>query len=315
MTTLTKAVRFHDYGAPDVMKLETVPSPVPAPGQIRLRVLGMGVNPVDWKIREGLVRKRIPVPLPAVPGGDVSGVVDSLGEGVSGVRAGESLIAYIGLLGAYQTHVVIDPAIAAPKPANLDAVAAAAIPLAGLTAWQALHEHGRVAAGQRVLIHGAAGGVGAFAVQFARHAGAQVVGTASPANHDYVRSLGAARVIDYRAGELDQLDGGFDLVLDTIGGETGAKSLRWLRRGGTHAGIAPPPEVLVQGAQDAGLRIVPVLVHTDGPSLRAISALVESGAVRVTIAGRFPLAEAGRAHEFAKAPHAPGKVVLTAEAA
>ena len=176
---MSRAIRFHDYGGPEVMKLEEVPRPVPKANEILVRVLAWGVNPVDWKIRKGLARSRINVPLPLTPGGDISGVVEELGASARGVSIGQPVFAFIGLVGAYAELVAVKPEVTAPKPRTLDHVQAASVPLTALTAWQALFEHATLKSGQRVLIHAAAGGVGGFAVQFARHAGATVVGTAS----------------------------------------------------------------------------------------------------------------------------------------
>lgn len=310
MSETMKAVRFHDYGGPEAMQLEEVPKPVPAAGQVLVQVEGLGINPVDWKLRSGFARKRVPIALPAVPGGDLSGRVVALGSAAMGFSVGDEIIAMIGLLGASAQYVALDPAMAAPRPRNLDAVSSAAIPLAALTAWQALFEHGKLARGQSVFIHAASGGVGAFAVQFARHAGANISATASPANHDYVKSLGAARVFDYHAFDPSALAGQFDLVLDSIGGTTAEQSLVLLKDHGTHAGVAPPPEELRQAAVSRGIRVEAVRVHPDGAQLREIVGLIESGAVNVRIAAVFDIAEIGRAHEFAASNRAPGKVVL-----
>ena len=194
---MTKAIRFHEYGGPEVMKLEEIPRPVPKDDEILVRVHAMSVNPVDWKIREGYVRKMMDIPLPAIPGGDLSGVIEAAGAQAGGLAVGQSVYAMIGLMGAYAEHVAIKAEIAAPKPASLDHVHSASVPLAALTAYQGFFEQGGLKAGQRVLVHAAAGGVGGFAVQLARNAGAEVMGTASPSNAEYVRTLGAVDVIDY----------------------------------------------------------------------------------------------------------------------
>jgi len=157
---MTNAIRFHDYGGPEVMKLEQIPLPVPQADEILVRVHAMGVNPVDWKVREGLARKRLNIALPAIPGGDISGVIEQVGATATGVSVGQPVFAMVGLLGAYSEHVAIKPGITAPKPANLDHVQAASVPLAALTAWKGLFELGGLERGQRVLIHAAAGGVG-----------------------------------------------------------------------------------------------------------------------------------------------------------
>jgi NADPH:quinone reductase-like Zn-dependent oxidoreductase len=307
---MTNAIRFHDYGGPEVMKLEQIPLPVPQADEILVRVHAMGVNPADWKIREGLFRKRINIPLPAIPGGDISGVIEQVGAEAKGVSVGQPVFAMIGLLGAYAEHVAIKPGITAPKPANLDHMQAASVPLAALTAWKGLFELGGLERGQRVLIHAAAGGVGSFAVQLARNAGAKVVGTASADNVAYLSELGADEVIDYRKGSFEAHAHGFDVILDLISGETGARSLQLLKKGGIHVGVLPPPEPLLQQAEAAGLRVAAVQVVPDGGRLREIGKLIEAGKVRTTVAAVFPLEQAAQAHEESKKGHTRGKIVL-----
>ena len=309
---MTKAIRFHEYGGPEIMRLEEIPRPVPKAGEILVRVHAMGVNPVDWKVREGLARSRLNLTLPAIPGGDLSGVVEEVGSGVSGAKAGDAVFAMIGLTGAYAERVAFKAEQAAPKPRTLDHVHAASVPLAALTAWQALFEQAGLKNGQRVLVHAAAGGVGGFAVQIARQAGATVVGTASAANADYVRGLGAAEVIDYRKeGDFAAQRGRFDVVFDLIGGPTSLKSLELLRKGGVHVGGLPSP-ALAQQADVTGIRVSTLQVRPDGRQLSEIAALIDAGKIRTTIAAVFPLREAGRAHEQSKTGHTRGKIVLDA---
>ena len=307
-----KSIRFHDYGGPEVMQLEELPRPAVNDDEILVRVIAMGVNPVDWKIREGLVRQRIKIPLPATPGGDVSGVIEQLGSAVQGVSIGQPVFAYIGLMGAYAQFVAIKADIAAPKPSSLDHLHAAAVPLAALTAWQALFDKGGLKSGQRVLVHAAAGGVGGFAVQIARNAGAEVVGTCSPNNFDYVRGMGAHSVIDYH-GSFEPLAGSFDLVLDVMGGETGMRSLQLLKSTGVHVGVAPPSEALTQQLTAAGQRVLPIMVQSNGKQLAQIGTLIDAGKISTTLAAIFPLAEAGRAHDLIKTGHTRGKIVLRGE--
>jgi NADPH:quinone reductase-like Zn-dependent oxidoreductase len=187
-----------------------------------------------------MVRKRVNIPLPAIPGGDLSGVIEQAGSRVEGWSAGQPVFALIGLMGSYAEYVAIDPSFVAPKPTSIDYVSAASVPLAGLTAYQALFELGGLKAGQRVLVHAAAGGVGGFAVQLARSAGAEVVGTASAANADYVRGLGATDVIDYRNPDYDRYRASFDLVFDLVGGDATTQSLTALRNGGALVGALCP---------------------------------------------------------------------------
>jgi len=307
---VSKAIRFHEYGGPEVMKLEEIPRPVPKDDEILIHVRAVGVNPVDWKIREGHVRKVLDIPLPAIPGGDLAGVVEEVGKRVGDFAVGQSVYAMIGLLGAYAEHVAIKAALAAPKPTTLDHVHAASVPLAALTAYQALFEHGALKAGQRVLVHAAAGGVGSFAVQLARNAGAEVFGTASPGNADYVRGLGATEVIDYRKADYTRHAGRFDLVFDLIGGETSQASLPVLRAGGVFVGGVPVSDTVQKQASAAQVKVSGFRVRPDGRQLREIAELIDAGKLRTTLAAVYPIGDVGRAHRQSKAGHTRGKLVL-----
>ena len=223
-----------------------------------------------------------------------SGVVAEVGAQVTDFSVGQPVFAMVGLLGAYAEYVAIKAAFAAPAPATLDGMQAASVPLAALTAYQALFEHGGLKAGQRALVHAAAGGVGGFAVQLARSAGAEVVGTASAANADYVRGLGAAAVIDYRSPDVDLASQGrFDLVLDLVGGDASLQSLRRMRPGGVMVGGVPPGEALQQQAAAAQVRVLGIQVHPDGRQLREIAALIDAGKVGTTIAAVYPMNQVG----------------------
>jgi NADPH:quinone reductase-like Zn-dependent oxidoreductase len=307
-----KAIRFHDYGGPEVMKYEDAPTPAPKDDEILIRVHAMGVNPVDWKIREGHVRQRIVLPLPAFPGGDISGVVEKAGAAAPGFSAGDEVMALIGLVGAYAEYVCIKPGIAAPKPKAMTHVEAASVPLAALTAWQALTEKAGLKAGQKILIHAAAGGVGQFAVQFARVLGADAVGTCSPANNDFIRGLGASAALDYHSDIYTANAGKFDVVLDTMGGEVALRSLELLKPGGILVGVAPPSDKTIAAASAAGKRTAGLQVRPEGAQLTEISRLIDAGKVRTTIAQVFPLAQAGKAHDLIKTGHTRGKIVLQA---
>jgi NADPH:quinone reductase-like Zn-dependent oxidoreductase len=309
-----KAIRYHEYGGPEVMKLEEAPLPVPGDDEILVRVAAMGVNPVDWKIREGLVQKRMVIPMPVSPGADISGVVERVGAAVTGFSVGQSVYAMVGLWGAGAEYVATKALFAALKPTNVDHVHAATVPLAALTAWQALFEKGGLKPGQRVLVHAAAGGVGGFAVQIAHSAGAEVVGTCSAANADYVRKLGANAVIDYHTPKYDSYLRSFDVVVDMAGGDGALQSLKVLKRGGIHVGVVPPSEALQQGAAAAGITAVPIQVHPDGSQLAQIAALIDAGKVTATVAASFALVDIGLAHNQSKTGHTRGKIVLRTSA-
>jgi NADPH:quinone reductase-like Zn-dependent oxidoreductase len=310
----TKAIRFHDYGGAQVLRFEEIERPAPKAGEILVRVHAVSVNPVDWKIREGLLRKRFNLPLPVIPGGDLSGEVAAVGAGVTDFAVGQPVFALIGLWGAYAEHAAFNASMAARKPASIDHVHAASVPLTGLTAWQALQEHGALRRGQCVFVHAAAGGVGGFAVQLARAAGADVIASASAKNADYVRGLGAKEVIDFRTDSAEPYAGSVDLVIDLLGGETSTRSLALLKAGGVLVSVAPPAAALQEQAAKLGRRALGMQVRPDGAQLAQIAALIDAGQVTTTVAAVFPLAEAGAAQELSKLGHTRGKIILKAVA-
>ncbi|CAJ0857605.1 Quinone oxidoreductase 1 [Ralstonia mannitolilytica] len=307
-----KAIQVAAYGSPDKLTLAELDDPVPGDNEVLIDVAAASVNPIDWKIVSGAMKAFIPLPLPFTPGVDAAGTVIAVGRNVTALKCGDEVMGFIGIVGAYAMRVVVEASRLARKPASLDFTSAAAIPAASLTAWQALHEHGALRAGQSVLIHGAAGGVGSAAVQLARLAGAYVIGTASGANGDYVKSLGATEFIDYRADDFAKRVAGVDLVLDLIGGETQAKSWSVLKPGGTLVStVAKPDLARAHEAQATGRHFA---TRSDGPLLENVAALHASGEMRVHIESVFPLFEAGRALDLSRAGHVRGKVVLDATA-
>src|SRR3989454_268395 len=242
-TTMTeketmKAVQIHAFGGPEVLQYEDVPQPQPKANEILVRVHAAGVNPVDWKIREG----HLSATLPMIMGIDFSGVVESVGNGVTKYRPGDAVFGQVAdESGSYAEYAVAMESDVARKPEALDHIRAAALPVAGLTPWQALFDTANLSAGQKMLIHGAAGGVGSFAVQFAKWKGARVLGTASGDHVEQVRQLGADEVIDYRKTKFEEVARDVDVVLDTIGGETQERSWRVLKPGGIFVSLGPPP--------------------------------------------------------------------------
>ena len=307
-----RAVRMHSFGDPDVLVLEDVERPEPAAGEVLVSVKAAGVNPVDSKTRSG---QALPLELPAILGWDLSGVVEALGPGAHGVERGDEVFGMIRFPSqgaAYAEYVTAPVEQLAPKPASLDHRAAAGVPLVALTAWQALFEAGRLEAGQTALVHAAAGGVGHIAVQLARWKGARVIGTASAANHDYLRELGADEVIDYTTTPFDAVVRDVDLVLDSVAGETRERSWAVLRRGGVLVSILGQPDQ--ETAERHGVRAEGVLVRPDGGQLREIARLIDEGALRPTVDVVVPLAEARRAHELIASGHTRGKIVLDVDA-
>lgn len=309
-----KAVRMQAFGGPEVLKYEDVARPVPAAGEVLVHVRAAGVNPVDWKLRESMGKGMITPPF--ILGFDVAGTVESLGAGVQDFKAGDAVFAYLPLAtgGGYAEYAVVPAAALAKKPAKADFKESAATPLAALTAWQALFDKAKLQPGQTVLIHGAAGGVGHFAVQFAAAKGAKVIATASAQNAEFVRGLGAATVIDYQKQQFEEVAGQVDVVFDMIGGETLARSYGCLKEGGYLVSIVAPPDKAKLAERKAGGSVF--LVQPDGRQLAEIAAMIDAGKVKPTVQASFPLAEAAKAQELVKqGGTGRGKVVLEMPAA
>jgi NADPH:quinone reductase-like Zn-dependent oxidoreductase len=312
-----RAIRVHEYGGPERLKLEHVPRPEPAPGEVLIRVHAAGVLPAEWKARQGLFHAFRPAVFPYIPGSAVAGVVVAVGPGVAAFQVGQAVFGR-SVQGTYAEYTVtaVEPPALTPQTFSLLALKsdslsfdmAATISGGATTAWQALFADGGLQAGQRVLIHGAAGGVGAFAVQFARWKGAHVIGTASQANLEFVRSLGAETAIDYAATPFEQVAQAVDLVLDTIGGETLRRSLEVVKPGGTLVSLVEQPSQ--QRAQEHGIRAMNNAALPTSQHLSIIAQLIEAGEVRPTIERIFSLHEAPQAHELSQTGHGRGRIVL-----
>ncbi|MFD6454942.1 NADP-dependent oxidoreductase [Nocardia sp. NPDC055165] len=306
-----RAIGQDTFGGPEVLRVIEVDKPSPGPAEVLIRVHAAGVNPTDsWhRATGGLLGAIAPL------GWDVSGVVEAVGVGVTLFAPGDEVFGMPRqprAAGAYAEYVTAPARHLARKPSNLTHVEAAALPLVALTAWQALVDTADVRPGHRVLIHAAAGGVGHVAVQIAKARGAYVVATARADNHDFVRDLGADEVIDYTATDFVDAADGIDIVVDTIGGEYGPRSLRTLRPGGIIVSLASPAEAaLVEVARPLGLRAGFMIVEADGAGLRALANLVESGALRPHVETVLPLELVGKAHEISDNQRTRGKIVLT----
>ncbi len=305
-----KAVRIHEYGGPEVLKYEEAPKPQPSAGEVLIRVHATSVNPVDWKVRQGYLQQMMKYKMPLIPGWDVSGVVEALGPGTTRLKAGDQVYSRPDLSrdGTYAEYVVVKESEVALKPQSIDFVSAAAIPLAALTAWQALFDGAKLAAGQKLLIHGAAGGVGCFAVQLAKMKGAYVLCTASKKNHDFLRSLGADECIDYNTVKFEDVVHDVDAILDTITGETMERSWQVLRKGGILVSILEPPKP--EKAAAHGVRCHHTFVQANVEQLNELAKLVDSGKLKVIIEKVYPLSEARAAQESNAAGHTRGKLVL-----
>ncbi|MEV4434735.1 NADP-dependent oxidoreductase [Streptomyces sp. NPDC049555] len=307
-----KAISQNTYGGPEVVEQIETDRPVPGPSEVLVRVRAAGMNPTDWKHRQGagfLDR------LPLVLGWDVSGVVEEVGWGVTLHQPGDEvfgMLPYPYGVGSFAEYVVAPARALVRKPETIDHVQAGAIPLAALTAYQVLVDAADVRPGQRVLIHAAAGGVGHFAVQIAKARGAYVIGTASAPKHALLRELGADEVIDYRTEDFTAIEP-VDVVFDTIGNETATRSVEVLKPGGQLVNIAIRdfPEDLAEKAAARGARAYPLLVEADQEGMRAIADLVREGRLKAVVEATFPLEDAAKAHALGDTNRVTGKLVLT----
>ncbi|MFZ3555062.1 NADP-dependent oxidoreductase [Streptomyces sp. BH055] len=336
MSTHTmRAVRLHEHGGPEVLRYDEVPIPVPGPGEVLVRVHAVGVNPPDWYLRGGLTtmpgEPDSTVTLPVIPGTDVSGVVEAVAPDVDNLAVGDEVF---GLLrfpsfngSAYAQYVAAPASDLAIKPAGIDHVHAAGAPMAGLTAWQFLidvghdrpspfqetpHRPRTLDADTTVLINGAAGGVGHFAVQLAKWQGAQVVAVASGTHEPFLKDLGADRFIDYTKNRPEELAHDLDLVLDTVGGPHSNRFLRTLKRGGAQFQVFPGDFDAEETAK-LDVTVSTAQVRSSGAQLAQLGHLLDTGVVRVAIDSTFPLADARAAHERAARGHIRGKIVLTVD--
>ena len=303
-----KAIRIHQFGDAEQLELKAIARPVPGRGEMLVRVLAAGVNPVDHKIREGQFPPISAGKLPITPGRDICGEVVAVGDGIASFAIGNRIYAMLGLShGGYAEYAVVTTGEAAHAPRTLSPIEAAVVPLAALTAWQGLFNHGHLTAGQKVLIHGGSGGVGHFAVQFARMVKAHVTATVSGADIAFVRALGADRAIDYQTEKFETA-GPFDLVLDLIGGETQERSWSVVKRGG--ALISTLAEPSQERAVERQARATRYMTQPDGRQLAEIARLIDDGQITVAVDTIFELFQAKRAQSYQEGGHPRGKIVL-----
>jgi NADPH:quinone reductase-like Zn-dependent oxidoreductase len=305
-----KAIQIHKYGGPEVLKYEDAPRPKPQAGEVLVRVHAAGVNPIDWKVREGEMKDFWPHKFPLILGWDLSGVVEELGRGVSRFKIGDDVYGLPDPTrgGAYADYISVRESELALKPDSLHHIRAGAVPLAALTAWQSLFDTGQLQPGQRVLIHAGSGGVGHFAVQLAKWKGAYVFATASTRNQDLLRELGVDEPIDYTRQQFENVARNIDLVLDTLGGETQERSWSVLKKGGVLVSLVqPPPE---EKAKALGVRAALVASHPNGEQLAEIAKIIGLGKLAPVIDRILPLSEVRRAHELSQTAHTHGKIVL-----
>src|ERR1700722_15165653 len=303
-----KAMVFSQYGGPDVLRYVDMPDPVAQASEVVVDVYAASVNGADYKVRRG--DPGHPVQFPHILGRDFSGVVSAAAPLVQDFAVGDAVFGVLdrGKEGAYAQKLVTQAAIIARKPEWLEHVDAAALGLAGLTALWAIEDTARLKAGETILIHGGAGGVAGLAIQLAHHLGAKVIATASPANHAYVKSLGAEQVIDYTAQDFTQVVEPCDIVFDTVGGDTGVRSYEVLKPGGRLVWIAATPAGFVPTHQDVVSKRPAVLRDRD--HLQRMLTLLEAGQLKVPPIQRFPLEQAARAHRISEGRHLRGKLVL-----
>jgi NADPH:quinone reductase-like Zn-dependent oxidoreductase len=305
-----KAVRIHKYGGPEVLRCEDAPRSQPQAGEVVVRVHAAGVNPIDWKVREGYMKDFWPHKFPLILGWDVSGTVEEVGPGVSRFKIGDKVYSLADPTrnGAYADYIVVRESELALKPNSLHHIRAAAVPLAALTAWQSLFDTAQLQPGQRVLIHAASGGVGHFAVQLAKWKGAYVFATASTKNQDLLRELGVDEPIDYTQQRFESVVRNIDIVLDTLGGETQERSWSVLKKGGVLVSLVQPPSG--EKGEELGVRAALLGAQPNGAQLAEIAKLIDAGKVKPTVDRILPLSEARRAHELSKSGHTRGKIVL-----
>jgi len=304
-----KAVLIHQYGSPEELKYEDTAIPEIQPDEVLIKVMATSVNPVDIKVRQGhdkFAKRTFPVIL----GWDVSGVIEKVGNKVDDFTVGDEVFARpnVARNGTYAEYVAVQAKEISPKPVTLDHLQSAAIPLAGLTAWQGIFDHGELQAGQKILIQGAAGGVGTFAVQLAKWKGAYVIGTASQDHIQFLKELGADEVIDYKKEKFEEVLKDLDVVFDTIGGDTQLKSLQVLKPGGilvSTVGINDPDAVKAKGIIGKAY-----MAQSVPANLEQLADLADAGKIKPIISEVLPLEEVRKAHETIEKGHTKGKIVI-----
>ena len=307
---MMKAIVVHEYGGPEVLKYEDVPRPVPKENEILVKVIAAGVNPVDSAARSQKFAQSLNIKLPAIPGYDIAGVVEKTGATVTKLKAGDPVYAYIALDkgGGYAEYALATEKETSPKPKSLSCAAAAAVPLVSLTAWQALIDTAKLSAGQTVLIHGGSGGVGSFAIQIAKARGAKVFATASTPNQDLLKQLGADVAIDYTKQKFEDVAKDVDVVLDSVGKDTLARSYGIVKKGGIIVSLVAQPD---QAELDKHwIRGAPLGVEPNSDELAEITKLIDERKIKVIVSQTLPLAEAAKAQAQADTHHTRGKIVL-----
>lgn len=307
-----KAIVIEQYGGSEQLKEMNIQKPSAGKNEVIVKLHATSINPIDWKLREGYLQTMMPFEFPIILGWDASGIIEEVGENVEGFKVGDRVFARPETTnrGTYAEYTAVDSHLLAKIPDNISFEEAACVPLAGLTAWQCLFDFGEVKAGDKVLIHAGAGGVGTFAIQLAKHAGAYVAATASTHNVELLQSLGADQVIDYKKQDFETALADFDFVLDSLGGENQEKSFTVLREGGRMASIVSEPD-----QEKAALRNIKaknIWLVPNGEQLAKMADLLAQGKLKIIIGHRFPLTAEGikEAHALSETHHAKGKIVI-----
>jgi NADPH:quinone reductase-like Zn-dependent oxidoreductase len=307
---MMKAIVVHEYGGPEVLKYEDAPRPEPKENEVLVRMIAAGVNPVDGAARSARFAQSLGIKLPAIPGYDIAGVIEKAGARITKFKSGDPVYAYIALDkgGAYAEYATATEKEASPKPNSLTFVEAAAVPLVAETAWQALIDTAKLSAGQTVLIHGGSGGVGSFAIQIAKARGAKVFATASTPNQDLLKQLGADVAIDYTKQKFEDVAKDVDVVLDSVGKDTLARSYAVVKKGGFIVSIVgrPDPAEL----EKHGIRGSSMSVEPNSDELAEITKLINAKKIKVIVSQTFPLVDAAKAQEQVATHHTRGKIVL-----
>ncbi len=305
---MMKAVVAHEYGGPEVLKFENVPRPEPKENEALVRVIASGVNPADPLTLSGKYAREFGTHLPLIPGYDIAGIVEKTGVKVTKLKAGDAIYGYPTFGGGWAEYVIVIEGEIAAKPASLNFTEAAAVPMGALTAWQALVDTAQVQPGQTILIHGASGGVGSFAVQIAKERGARVIATASTANQDLLKQLGADVAIDYTKTRFEEIAKDVDAVLDPVGEETLARSYDVVKKGGIVMSLVARPDPVE--LEKRGIRGAAISVHPDAEDLAEIAHLIDAGKIKPVVTQVLPLSEAIEAQQQAATHHTRGKLVL-----
>ncbi|MBM6613699.1 NADP-dependent oxidoreductase [Desemzia sp. RIT804] len=307
-----KAIVINQYGSADELVEQEVPLPEIKDDQVLIELKATSINPIDWKMREGYLKEKLPYEFPIILGWDAAGIVKKVGKDVTNFQLGEKVFARpkTNPTGTYAEYVAVDQDLICKMPENSSFNDAAAIPLTGQTAWAALVEIGQIKEGDHVLIHGGSGGVGHLAIQIAKHFGAYIAATASEKNEDFVKSLGADEFINYKEQDFETLLNDYDIVLDTQGGETQEKSFSVLKHGGTLVSIATPPDE--EKAAEKGIKTGYFFLEPDGERLQKLADLMKSNKLKATIGKTLPFTQEGlrEAHRTSEEHGVPGKIVV-----